>query len=89
MQSVQLVFLINWMPSSVLVGNIPYSVVFPNKSLFPVEPKVFESTCYAQDIRPSVTKLDPKALNVFSLAILDFRRDISVILLNLENFGVK
>ncbi|XP_059295583.1 uncharacterized protein LOC132048919 [Lycium ferocissimum] len=55
-------FLINHMPSTVLVGNMPYSVLFPNKSLFPVEPKVFGSTCYVRDVRPSVTKLDPKAL---------------------------
>jgi len=55
-------FLINRMPSTVLVGNVPYNVLFPNKSLFPVEPKVFGSTCYVRDVRPSVTKLDPKAL---------------------------
>jgi len=55
-------FLINRMPSTVLAGNMPYSVLFPNKSLFPVEPKVFGSTCYVRDVRPSVTKLDPKAL---------------------------
>ena len=50
MQSVQLVFLINWMPSSVLVGNMTYSVLFPNKSLFPVEPKIFGSTCNVRDV---------------------------------------
>nr|XP_016492553.1 PREDICTED: uncharacterized protein LOC107812042 [Nicotiana tabacum] len=55
-------FLINRMPSSVIDGNMPYSVLFPNKSLFPVEPKVFGSTCYVRDVRPSLTKLDPKAV---------------------------
>ncbi|XP_015161249.1 uncharacterized protein [Solanum tuberosum] len=55
-------FLINRMPSTVLVGNTPYNVLFPNKSLYPVEPKVFRSICYVRDVRPSVTKLDPKAL---------------------------
>ena len=47
---------------SVLSGDMPYHVLFPNKSLFSVEPKVFGSTCYVRDVRPSVTKLDPKAL---------------------------
>ena len=31
-------FLINCMPSSILQGEIPYSVLFPTKSLFPIEP---------------------------------------------------
>ena len=55
------------MPSTVLNGDMPYSVLFQNKALFPVEPKVFESTCYVQDVRPYVTKLDPKALKCVSL----------------------
>ena len=36
--------------------------LFPKKSLFPIEPRIFGSTCYVRDVRPSVTKLDPKAL---------------------------
>ena len=55
-------FLINRMPSTVLNDQIPYSILFPKKSLFPVEPRIFGSTCYVRDVRPSVTKLDPKAL---------------------------
>ena len=39
-------FLINRMPSVVLNGDIPYSILFPSKSVFPVEPKVFGSTCF-------------------------------------------
>ena len=31
-------FLINRMPSVVLNGDIPYSILFPSKSVFPVEP---------------------------------------------------
>ena len=34
-------FLINRMPSSVLQGEIPYIVLFPTKSLFPIEPRIF------------------------------------------------
>ncbi|KAK3027217.1 hypothetical protein RJ639_040806 [Escallonia herrerae] len=55
-------FLINRMPSTVLNGDVPYSVLFPTKPLFPVEPQIFGSTCFVRDVRPHLTKLDPKAL---------------------------
>ncbi|KAK3015718.1 hypothetical protein RJ639_005918 [Escallonia herrerae] len=55
-------FLINRMPSTVLNGDVPYSVLFPTKTLFPVEPRIFGSTCFVRDVRPHLTKLDPKAL---------------------------
>lgn len=60
-------FLINRMPSSVLRGEIPYKILFPNKSLFPVAPRVFGSTCFVRDVRPHVTKLDPKSLKCIFL----------------------
>ncbi|KAK2974296.1 hypothetical protein RJ640_016782 [Escallonia rubra] len=55
-------FLINCMPSTVLNGDVPYGVLFPTKPLFPVEPQIFGSTCFVRDVRPHLTKLDPKAL---------------------------
>ncbi|XP_062090704.1 retrovirus-related Pol polyprotein from transposon RE1 isoform X1 [Humulus lupulus] len=55
-------FLINRMPSSVLNGEIPFKILFPVKSLFPVAHRVFGSVCFARDVRPHVTKLDPKSL---------------------------
>ncbi|RVX21188.1 Retrovirus-related Pol polyprotein from transposon TNT 1-94 [Vitis vinifera] len=55
-------FLINRMPTVVLKGDIPYKVIHPQKSLFPLEPRIFGCTCYVRDTRPFVTKLDPKAL---------------------------
>lgn len=55
-------FLINRMPSVVLDGMSPLSVLFPTKSLFPVEPRIFGSTCFVRDTRPHLTKLDPKSL---------------------------
>ena len=50
------------MPSSVLQGEIPYSVLFPTKSLFPIEPRIFGNTYFVCDVRPHLTKLDPKSL---------------------------
>ena len=39
-------FLINKMPSSVLNWVTPYHQLFPNNLLFPIDPKVFECTCF-------------------------------------------
>ena len=36
--------------------------MFPNNSLFPIDPKVFGCTCFVQDVRPQVSKLDLKSL---------------------------
>ncbi|GJZ74988.1 retrovirus-related pol polyprotein from transposon TNT 1-94 [Tanacetum coccineum] len=55
-------FLINHMPFDVLGGNYPYSVLFPTKPLFPIDPKIFGSMCFVQDTQPNITKLDPKLL---------------------------
>ena len=47
-------FLINRMPSSVLNWDTPYYILFPNKLLFPIEPRIFGCTCFVQDVRPHV-----------------------------------
>ncbi|EOX92755.1 Cysteine-rich RLK (RECEPTOR-like protein kinase) 8 [Theobroma cacao] len=47
-------FLINRMPSSVFHSDIPYTIIFPSKSLFPIEPKIFGSTCFVRDVRSQV-----------------------------------
>ena len=60
-------FLINRMPSSVLSGETPFHVLFPKKTLFPIEPRIFGCTCFVRDVRPQVTKLDPKSLKCIFL----------------------
>ncbi|KAK9063841.1 hypothetical protein SSX86_017713 [Deinandra increscens subsp. villosa] len=55
-------FLINRMPSVILNHDIPYSVLFPTKPVFPIAPKIFGSTCFVRDTRPQLSKLDPKSL---------------------------
>jgi hypothetical protein len=55
-------FLINRMPSSVLAGATPHSILFPSHSLFPIEPHIFCCTCFIRDVQPGVSKLDPKSL---------------------------
>ena len=50
------------MPSSVLNCATPYHQLFPNNSLFPIDPKVFGCTCFVRDVCPQVSKFDPKSL---------------------------
>ena len=50
------------MPSSVLNWATPYHQLFPNDLLFAFDPKVFGCTCFVRDVRPQVSKLDPKSL---------------------------
>ena len=74
-------FFINWMPSSILNWDTPYHIIFPNKPLFPIEPRIFGCTYFVRDVRPQVSKLDHKSLNVSFLVIPWFRRGIGVIAL--------
>ena len=55
------------MPSLVLNWDTPYHILFPNKSLFPIEPQIFGCTCFVQDVRPQVSKLDHKSLKCIFL----------------------
>ena len=50
------------MSSSVLDWAILFQTLFPHKPLFPIEPHVFRCTCFVRDVRPHVSKLDPKSL---------------------------
>ena len=46
-------FLINRMPSSAPLGQIPYHVLFPTKQLIPIESKIFCCTCFVRDVCPN------------------------------------
>ena len=50
------------MPSSVLNWTASYHQLFSNNLLFPIDHKVFGFTCFVQDVRPQVSKLDLKSL---------------------------
>ncbi|KAK2970814.1 hypothetical protein RJ640_010086 [Escallonia rubra] len=53
-------FLINRMPSTVLNGDVPYSILFPIKPLFPVEPRIFGKgyRCYSPDLHKYLVSTD-------------------------------
>ena len=55
------------MSASVLNWVIPFQTLFPHKSLFPIEHRVFECTCFVRDVRSQVSKLDPKSLKCIFL----------------------
>ena len=54
-------YLINRMPSRVLGMKTPYEMIY-GQNEFIVPPKVFGCTCFVRDHRPSVGKLDPRAV---------------------------
>ena len=60
-------FLINQMPSFVLNWVTSFQTLFPHKSLFPIEHRVFRCTCFVRDVRLHVSKLDPKSLKCIFL----------------------
>ena len=60
-------FLINRMASSVLNLDTLFQTLFPNKSLFPIEPRIFWCTCFVRDVHPQVSKFDPKSLKCIFL----------------------
>ena len=55
-------FLINRMPSLVLNWATAYYQLFPNNSLFLIDPKAFGCTYFVRDVRPQVSKLVLKSL---------------------------
>ena len=55
------------MPSSVLNWETLYDILFPNKPLFPNEPRIFGCTYFVRDVRLLVSKLDHKALKCIFL----------------------
>ena len=60
-------FLINRMPSLVLNRDTSFQTLFPNKSLFPIKPRIFGCTCFVRDVFSHVSKLDPKSLKCIFL----------------------
>ena len=55
------------MSSSILNWDTPYHILFPNKPLFPIEPRIFRCTCFVRDVCPQVSKLDHKSLKCIFL----------------------
>ena len=54
--------LINRIPSTVLGGQIPYTVLFPDAPLFHIPHKIFGCVCYVHILGPRSDKLDPRSI---------------------------
>jgi transposase InsO family protein len=54
-------YLINRMPSSVLEGASPHSLLYPSSSPFSLPLKVFGCVCYVHNLGPGFDKLDLRA----------------------------
>ncbi|XP_077233900.1 uncharacterized protein LOC143876132 isoform X1 [Tasmannia lanceolata] len=54
-------FLANRLPSSVLDGSSPYSILHPTSDPFPLTPQVFSCVCFVHNLSPGLDKLDPWA----------------------------
>jgi len=54
--------LINRMPSSVLGGKNPFSCVHPYKNVFSMTPRVFDCTCFVQNLFPGLDKLSIRSI---------------------------
>ena len=70
------IYLHNQIPSCPLGGAILLTRLFPDAYLFPLPRRVFGCTAFVQDYTPSLSKLAPRALNEYFLAIRAFKRDI-------------
>jgi len=54
--------LVNRTPSSVPNDQVPFSCLYPNKSLFFMAPRVFSCTCFVQDSSPGLDKLSLQSI---------------------------
>jgi hypothetical protein len=54
-------YLVNRMPSSVLEGTSPHSLLYPSSSPFSLPLKVFGCVCHVHNLGPGFDKLDPHA----------------------------
>ncbi|XP_049935028.1 retrovirus-related Pol polyprotein from transposon RE2 isoform X2 [Nymphaea colorata] len=59
--------LINRMPTRVLQGHSPYSMLWPTQNPWPLTPRVFGCVCFVHDHSPTLKKLDPRSIKAVFL----------------------
>ncbi|KAF3782651.1 Retrovirus-related Pol polyprotein from transposon TNT 1-94 [Nymphaea thermarum] len=55
------------MPTRVLEGHSPYSLLWRTQNLWPLTPRVFGCVCFVHDHSPSLKKLDPRSIKAVFL----------------------
>ena len=71
-------FLINRMPIVVLKGDIPYKVIHPQKSLFPLAPRILDVHAMLEIQGLLLLNLILRRYSVFSWGTQDYKRAIDV-----------
>ncbi|GAB2292252.1 hypothetical protein Dimus_038193 [Dionaea muscipula] len=82
------VYLINRMSSFVLQEEIPFRVLFPHQPLHPLPLRIFGCTCYVRDIRPDLSKLDPRSLYCIFLGYSRTQKEYQCYSPNLRRFCI-
>lgn len=54
-------YLNNCPPTSLLNGKSPHQLLFPDRSPFPLSPRVFGCVGHVHNMSPNIDKLDPRA----------------------------
>ena len=67
-------YLINRMPSSILLDQIPHFVLLPNQPLFDLPPRVFGCVCFVHIFTPGHDKLSAKAMKCVFLGYSHLQR---------------
>ena len=61
------IYLVNRLPSTILGGQVPRQVLFPNRPIYSLSPRVFGCTCYVFALDPGLAKLYLQAIKCVSL----------------------
>ena len=67
-------YLVNLMPSTILGGQIPHRVLFPDRPVYSLPPRVFGCTCYVHVSYPGSDKLDLRAIKRVFLRYLQTQK---------------
>jgi len=68
------------MSSSILNKRSSFSYLYANKHPFYMTPRIFGCTCFVQNLSPGLDKLSPRSISVYSLGILEHKKDIGAII---------
>ena len=67
-------FLINRMPSIILNGQTPHSIIFPTASVFPLPPRVFGCLAFVHNLEKGIDKLTPRASRCIFLGYTRYQK---------------
>ena len=72
--------LINRIPSTIIGGQIVYTVLSPDAPLFHLPPKIFGCVCYIHILGPVSDKLNPKSIKCVFFLVFSYSKRILMLL---------